>query len=375
MKNTHKAIWILAALLAVLLASGCDDLMGKGGGGDEETEGDDVDWTNYQTAGSFAIRIKNEANRDLVVFKNTVTTANMLGGVRKNATDHGIKKNTTHFNQNTDFSLIFITTEDYEANKGNDNALSQLGQRPFTRIFAAYNATGTNDVPWIVSGKLGGNNKLVINNMTSYNMELRQDSPRGTTLGYAPYQANNTTLNMIDGSVDIFPVFKKYNSLRDEIITIYPYAADGLPMGDEFTFQSGEEVTINAANYTGANATGFSSGAALLTIHNASEQGITVYNGSTVQKTETGVSTINSGATRTFTILMDPLGNSNYGSSKALAGWKIVQMGVREKPITTTTLEADYRYTVTVEGNWNMGVGQVTVSAPVRGSNKITAEF
>ena len=144
-------------------------------------------------------------------------------------------------------------------------------------------------------------------------------------------------------------MFKKYNALRDEIITIYPYAADGLPMGDEFSFQNGQELTINATKYTGTN-TGFSSGAALLLIKNASEQGITVMSGITVQKTATGISTINSGEERTFTILMDEVSGGKYESSKQLSGWKIVNMGTREKPITTTTLEADYRYTVTVGG-------------------------
>ena len=76
--------------------------------------------------------------------------------------------------------------EEYEANKGSDSALTLLGQRPFTGIFAVYNASGANEVPWIVSSKLGGTSKLVINNMTGFNMELRQDSPRGTTLGYSP---------------------------------------------------------------------------------------------------------------------------------------------------------------------------------------------
>jgi hypothetical protein len=72
---------------------------------------------------------------------------------------------------------------------------------------------------------------------------------------------------------------------------------------------------------------------------------------------------------------MDPLAEGRYESSKQIAGWKIVNMGTREKSITTTTLDADYRYTVTVEGNWNQGVEQVTVSAPVKGTGKITDEF
>ena len=110
--------WVFGIVLTamVFFASGCDNLAG---GGDSNTDtdkdtsgGGSVDWTNYKTAGSFSIRIKNEANRDLVVFKNTVSKANILGGVRKNASDHGLKLDTKHFNENTGFSLIFITTED-----------------------------------------------------------------------------------------------------------------------------------------------------------------------------------------------------------------------------------------------------------------------
>ncbi|MDR2499489.1 MAG: hypothetical protein LBD37_00230 [Treponema sp.] len=375
-----RKLFTIAALLAASLAMGTG-LAGRDnpdGKEDEDNPGSGgVDWTNYQTGGSYAIRIKNEANRGLVAFKDSVSAANLLGGVPKNKGDWGLKKDTTHFNQNADFSLIFITKEDYEAKKDNPNLLAEMNQKPFTRIFAAYNASGANEVPWIVSGKLGGNNKLVINNLTSYNMELRQDSPRGTTLGYAPYQANNTTLNMNDGSFYIFPVFKKYNALRDEIITIYPYAGDGLPMGDEFSFVNGQELTINAAKYTGANKSGFSSGAALLVIKNASEQGITVMEGIYVKKTETGISTINSGGEeRTFTILMDSLSEGRYESSKQLSGWKIVNLGTREKAIAAATpLDADYRYTVTVDGDWNDGVDHVTVSTPVKGNGKITDEF
>jgi hypothetical protein len=138
---------------------------------------------------------------------------------------------------------------------------------------------------------------------------------------------------------------------------------------------NGQELTINAANYTGTNKSGFSSGAALLVIKNASEQGITVMEGSYVKKTETGISTINSGEERTFTILMDSLDGGKYESSKQLSGWKIVNLGTREKAIATTTLDADYRYTVTVGGNWNDGVDHVTVSNPEKGSGKITDEF
>ncbi|GAB6392850.1 MAG: hypothetical protein MdMp014T_2223 [Treponematales bacterium] len=349
-----------------LLLAGC----GNGNGDDDPAE---VDWTNYQTAGTYSIRVKNESNVDLIAFKSSLTASNMLGGVRKNEGDHGFKLDTALFNANSDFSLLFITVDQFNANKGN---LAALEQRPFTRLFAMYNATGTNDVPFVISGKLGGNNKLVINNMTSLNMELRQDSPRGTTLGYAPYQALNTTLFMNDGSFYVVPVFKKYNAVRDEVITIYPRNADGLPLGDAFSFTGGNELTISAADYTGN--TNLSSGAAFLVVKNSSAQGISVYKGVTEQKTESGISTINSGDERSFTILMPDNGGGNYAASDSFSGWKIVNMGVREKEIPAITTDggsiaADYRYTVTVTGNWNQSTQ--AISGLVKGTQKITTEF
>ncbi|MDR1100408.1 MAG: hypothetical protein LBL28_08015 [Treponema sp.] len=351
-------------LIIALVVSGCELSIGNSGENNTST----VDWANYQTAGSYAIRIRNESNRDLVAFKNTLSADNLMGGVPKNANDHGIKLNTMLFNQNTDFSIIFLTGEDYEANKDN---LTLLEQRPFTRIFAAYNASGTNEVPWIVSGKLGGSNRFVIQNMTGWNMELRQDSPRGTTLGYAPLESLNTTLFMNDGSFYVFPVFKKYNAVRDEIITIYPRALDGIPTGMGLSFTGGNELTINAQNYMG-NAN-FSSGTALLVIRNDSNDGITVMNGFTEQKTATGISIINAGDERTFPVLM-PAEGTGYASSTIFGGWKVVNMGVRELPIEAIdVMEADYRYTITVTGNW--GDSSRAVSSPVKSAGKIISEF
>jgi hypothetical protein len=362
------------ALCGILLFAGCPMNPDNDKDNDKDDEGviAGVDAKSYDTEGSYSIRIRNESNRDLVAFKSSLSTANILGAVPKQAGDHGFKLNTTLFppGQSGDFSIIFLTREDYEQYKGN---LSSREQYPFTRIFAAYNASGTNETPWIVSGRLGGNNKLVINNMTSWNMELRESSPRGTTLGYAPYEANRTTLYMNQGSFYVFPVFKQYNAMRDEIITIYPRDADGIPTGDEFSFEGGNELTINANTYI--NNTNMSSGTAYLVVHNGSQQGITVQNGNTVQKTATGISTINAGDTRTFTILMDGDNQSGYESSKNISGWKVVNMGTREKPIPEASLDADYRYTVEVTGDWSLGVSGVTVSAPVKGDNKVTVGF
>jgi hypothetical protein len=204
-------------------------------------------------------------------------------------------------------------------------------------------------------------------------MELRENSPRGTTLGYAPYEANKTTLYINNGSFFVFPVFKQYIPARDEIITIYPRDPDGVPTGNAFSFQDGKTLTINASNFI--NNTNMSSGTAYLVVHNASEQGISVYNGNTEQATATGITTINSGESRSFPILMDGTPSGGFGTSKSIAGWKIVNMGVREKPIPgNSPLEADYRYYVEVEGDWSPGVSGVTVSEPEK-KEKVSIEL
>jgi hypothetical protein len=180
-----------------------------------------------------------------------------------------------------------------------------------------------------------------------------------------------TTLFMNDGSVYVFPVFKKYNAVRDEVITIYPKAGDGLPMSNEFSFSGGNELTISAKSYTG-NAN-LSSGAAFLVVKNSSAQGISVYKGVTEQKTESGISTINSGDERSFTILMPDNGGGNYDASTGFEGWKVKFLGTMELDIPTGTLDADYRYTVTVSGNWNQNTQ--AISGLVKGTQKITTEF
>jgi hypothetical protein len=207
-----------------------------------------VDSKSYDTAGSYSIRITNESNRDLIVFKSSLSTTNILGAVPKQANDHGLKSNATLFPSglSQDFTIVFLTREDYEQYKDN---LSRYEQYCFTRIFVAYNAGGANNTPWIVSGRLGGENKLVINNFTSWGMELRENSPWGATLIFAPYEAV-TTLH-ISGDMYVFPVFKKYNAMRDEIITIYPLDADENPMRDKLSFGDSNELTIDAKKYIG----------------------------------------------------------------------------------------------------------------------------
>ena len=343
---------------------------------DPEDGGDvgDIDWKNHTSAGDFSIRVKNESNRDLIAFKSSLTENNLLGGVGKGETDHGFSRNTALFTPglSEDFSLIFITKEDYQTYKGD---LKQLKDRPFTRLFAVYNANGTNEVPFIISDKLGGGNQMIISNLSSYDIELRLDSPRGTTLGYAPHQTTNTILYVQDGNMRYFPVLKAYNGARDQVITIYPKASDGFPKGKSLSFTGSSKVNVNAAEFV--DDTDISTGVAFLEVQNSSDDGITVRKGVTDLETATGITILNPGQKRTFKIDMTDLGSSNYAEYETFSGWKIYDgLGARSKDIpaedeeTGTKLYADYLYRIVVNGNWE-GTN-ITVSAPTKIGDKVS---
>jgi hypothetical protein len=369
---------IKAQLLAVVIIAGafalsCD--FGTGGDGKQQlatgtpsgggVDSSGVDWTDYSARDDYAILINNHSNKDLVVFKNDVKKENIAGGVAANKDSHGIKANTALFGTTHSFTLIFITKEDFEAYKDNSAALQALKQAPFTRIFAFYNKSGSNDTPFEVSNKLGGNNTLSINNGTAYDMELRIDAARGTPLGYAPYESMNTRLSMISGDYYLFPVFTKYNPVRDELIRMYPRQTNGKPINISIPFSSGNQTKqITASDYLGIGAS-LSTGAAYLVVENQSNNGIRIGTAQTELQTETGNKIIGTGERKTFTILFDKADGS-YETFQNFSGYRIIQ-GLDDSvaiPTISTDegkMEVDYRYYVTVTGNWYTGDQAVTI--------------
>jgi hypothetical protein len=334
---------------------------GTPSGGGVDANG--VDWTSYSARDDYAILINNHSGKDLVVFKNDVRKEAIVGGVAAGKESHGLKTNSSLFSKTESFTLVFITKEDFEANQNNTSALQALKQAPFTRIFAFYNKSGSNDTPFEVSGKLGGNNTLNINNGTPYDMELRLDSARGTPLGYAPYESMNTRLSMASGDYYLFPIFTKYNPVRDELIRMYPRQTNGRPINIAIPFHGGDQKTIAASSYL--NNQEMSTGAAYLVVENNSDNGIRIGTAQMVLKTETGNEIIGSGEKKTFTILFDKADGS-YETFKTFGGYKIFQ-GIDDSvdiPTISTDegkMEVDYRYYVTITGDWYSGHQEVTI--------------
>ena len=136
--------------------------------------------------------------------------------------------------------MFLVTEEDYLTNK---NDLSALDNAPFTRLYAYYNATSSdNNVVYEISKSMGGNCSIVLNNGNSpYNVELRMNGIYGDTIGYSKDHTVNTTFKVDAGDYYVFPVFRKFDSGINEIVTVYPKNSAGGPIVEVFPLN--EEIT------------------------------------------------------------------------------------------------------------------------------------
>ncbi|MDR0410958.1 MAG: hypothetical protein LBH75_03160, partial [Treponema sp.] len=356
------AVMFGGILLSCSLDLGDDNNSGTGTG-----EWDGVDYTNHSS--DYALVVSNTTSRNLVAFKGGLSSDRLIGGIPAGEKNWHLKKGTL-FPATGDFTLILLTLEDYKANKSNLRALENT---PFTRAWAFYNANGEgNDTVIEISDKLGGDNRLVIQNNTSMNVELRLDGIHGPTIGYAMDRTQNTTLSMSTGNYSIFPVFKKYDAVHDRVITVYPTIQEGdfagSPWSEDYGFSGGKEITIDVSQITTKQE--FTTGCAYLAVVNGSSSGFSVYKGNMVQKTETGISTINGGETRTFRIDMAKIG-SKYAETATFAGLSMGPAGrtslVDEKlvdtdgqPVTNFMVNVDTIYQITVTGTVNQGTFKMT---------------
>jgi hypothetical protein len=302
-------------------------------------------------------------NENLVAFKGGLAAGNLIGGVRAHASQHGFNKNPALFNtQSQDFPLVFITQSQYDAHKNN---LQALEQTPFTRIFAFYNARGTNETVYEIAGQLGGNKTIVINNGTTLNVELRLNGIQGETLGYASNGHFQTTIKVDTDDYLVFPVFKKYNATQDEIITVYPKYGEGNAKYVTFSLGTGSPERELSFDADYLNGTTFSLGAAWLTIVNNTDNGLQLKKGganSEVLKTPEGLSYINNGDNRTFQIDMPKVSGQ---SAKYAASTTInysVGTPVQTYSLGTRTLQADHHYILTIGAFTSSGVSSATMT-------------
>ena len=338
-----------------------------------------VDFTNY-TGQDAAIFVRNTTNQNLVAFKGTLSAANLLGGIPGGTGGtHGISKakNPAHFpsNQATEFAMILITEEQYNANKSN---LSSLQQTPFTRVYVFYNSQSDNEGAYEISDKLGGSQKVKLINNTNYNVELRERGIAGPTLGYAPANMTETTLSVAPGQYMLYPVFKYYNAARQQVGTIHPKGAGGNYYVWGFILESSNEtiqLNLNTA-LTNFNASK-TLGAAWMIIHNNTTMAIEVNQGVKLITDAMGYSYFNPGSTKTIQVNMASAGGESYASQQTVSGYSVGFAGITANILSdvnnsnTFILKSDNQYSVIVSGDINDGY----ITATIEMSNETAIDF
>ena len=299
----------LSNVLAFLLTAGI--ILGLAGCPNKDddkkpVETVDIDYTNYISP-NYSIKVKNDSNKKLVAFLGEPNPENLISGIPVGGSEHGLKKDTRLFPNTSsfDFVLFLVTEEDYLANKNN---LPSLKSKPFTRLYAYHNKNSINANVYRISGILGGTKRIVLQNATDYNVELREDSKEyGQTIGFTTSQTYNTTFYVDADDYMVFPVFRKFSDTLGEIMSGYPVFQEEGPLKGkawftEFSLHSRDEVTINALDFvTGIK---IQAGAAFLIIQNNSGVGISLWDGNTRQTTESGGQVINRNDSMIFPIYM-----------------------------------------------------------------------
>jgi hypothetical protein len=360
-----KLKFVLALLAAALVLMACPT------SAEEEEDGDKsgVDYTNHLS--NYSVKVQNNTAQKLVAFKNAPSTANLIGGVpNSGANEHGLPKPSGLFTATGDFVLFLVTEQDYIDNKSN---LNSLANKPFTRIYAYYNNNAENNIVYPISGLLGGNKRIVLQNNTGFNVELRENGVHGSVLGYAGQGTFNTTFNVDSGDYMLFPVFRKYNQNKGEIITVYPRyqggPGDGKAKFANFSLDDSlNEYNLNAGEYVGTDFV-LKTGSAYLLINNQHSAGLGFYvgNGGPII-TPTGGKNINSGNSLTFNIDMPKMPGSNdqYMESTQASQYKIGTSSYQES-LPTFTFESDKIYTIIITGSnpYDIQLGGITYTGDI----------
>jgi hypothetical protein len=357
MKKLQKLLVLVLIVGFIVSLTGCND--DDGGGKKEESSG--VDFTNYLS--DYSIKVKNDSNKKLVAFKGVPSSTSLISGIPIGGGEHGLKKDLTLFATTGDFVLFLVTEEDYLANKDN---LSSLQNKPFTRIYAFFNTNAENKLVYTISSILGGNKKIILQNSTDYNIELRRDGIQGELIGYAGKGSYNTEFNVNSGTFMIFPVFRKFNESRGEIITVYPkYQGgnlDGKAKFEYFSLDEGlPEKNLFATDYLSSDIV-LKTGSAYLIIQNNHGTGMTLYNGGIAVTTSTGGQAINSNRSLTFQIDMEkkPGSNDEYLDQRTMGQFRIGTPAYSQL-MDTFTFESDKIYQIIVSGS---SPGDIQCTAP-----------
>ena len=353
-KNANKHIYLggidmkkifgimAAAAIAAATLTGCPD--------PRTVDFSGVDWKDYS---DYSVKVKNSSSFSVVCFKGDPSAETLISGAKAGSTV-GLKLDKKLFNSTSDFILSFVRLEDYET------AIDLKSCPVMGRIYAYYNenSEARANLVYEISSKLGGDCYFQINNTTPYNCEIRKDGLYGVPFCYAGAQTLKTKVYADAGDYDFYPVFRKFDNNSGSILTSYPKTAKGNPAYLPVALDTKDtSILIDCKDFL-SEGTGFtmSASACYVKVTNNSKAGVKLFQGATAvaSVTDTGVATINSGKTTTFTIALDRVGTGEdggyiYEEEKEIGEWKVGPEANRIA-VPSITMKAGYRYELIVEG-------------------------
>ena len=292
-----------------------------------------------------SVSVKNNTGERLVAFKGAIEASSLISGVPAHASNHGLKMDSSLFNQTGDFALLFITEKVYNENKNN---LLGVKNSPFASIYAFYNKSGSNNLVYTISSNSGGNAKLTLQNNSAFNVEIRVDSPEGEVLGYAGAYTANTVLNVNPGDYTLYPIFKKYIARDNEIYSVVPkFKTTKKPYAQDFAIMDADTWNIGAL--WDATALQLSSGGFYLTINNQSNTAVRFTKGTTEFETSMGIKGIKSGSQATFFVAFPKEADGKYPDSFTMNTLKIGS-ALYPNTLPSYTYQLDTKYTITIKG-------------------------
>jgi len=371
MRTIIKKVALLgvAAVLGMSL-SNCSSDDGDDAGNNNVVPGssssaDPESGVSFESFAPRSILVENGTNKRLVAFKGSITPNNLISGIPEYATNHGLKKEGI-FTSTGDFALIIITEEAYNEHKNN------LPAAPiFAELYAFYNHEADNNNVFKISSKAGGNGRIILNNPTPWNIEIRKDGPTGEVLGYVAANIMNTTLRLeAPADYDLFPVFKRYNPNDKEIYEVVPKYRTGneLLIGKPFmqSFGLGDEPrTWNFAELAALQNFSISSGGFYLRIQNDAGTDIRFYRGGVPVETSVGMSYIPQATTQLYSVKVARNPDGTYPEETVVSAGYSIGTSQLPFPLPERAYKTDYIYTIRVTGATaaELVIGEVQESA------------
>jgi hypothetical protein len=346
MKKLLKISAFVLIVGLLLGLAGCPDDKGK-----EPDPGESLQ-ISFESFTPPSIFVENLTGERLVAFKGSLNPNYLISGIPANATNHGLKKDSTLFYQTDRFVMLLITEAEYNANKDNLGA-----SKIFARIFAFYNHTGTNNNVFQISAKIGGEGQLIVSNTSPFDVEIRSGGPTGEILGFAAARMTqgNVIYIKVPNIIDIYPVYKFFSPIDYELYSVTPKYTTGELIGKPFMKRIGfgnNELThqFSMTEVEEQGDFGLSSGSAYLRINNNSGTALTFLDGTQPVITSLGIPAINVGKSENFTLSFGLNPDGTYPDSRNFAQL-IIDAGQRTLQIPAQLFDLDYMYEIEVTGN------------------------